>query len=87
VHRLFVGYPTNSLCETGQMAVCCQNLPLGALSSRSASSVLVGELFKKFGLFLNTGVHGHVSRTACRTKSQNKIGNISFELSDILEQP
>jgi hypothetical protein len=34
------------------MAVCCQNLPLGALSSRSASSVLVGELFKKFDLFL-----------------------------------
>jgi len=40
------------------MAVCCQNLPLGALSSRSALSVLVGELFKKFGLFLNTGVYG-----------------------------
>ena len=39
------------------MAVCCQNLPLGALSSRSAPSMLVGALFKKFGLFLNTGVH------------------------------
>jgi hypothetical protein len=38
------------------MAVCCQNLPLGALSSRSAPSVLVGALFKKFDLFLNTGV-------------------------------
>jgi hypothetical protein len=38
------------------MAVCCQNLPLGALSNRSAPSLLVGELFKKFGLFLNTGV-------------------------------
>ena len=37
----------------GQMAVSCQNLPLGALSSRSAPSVLVGALFKKFGLFLN----------------------------------
>jgi len=36
------------------MAVCCQNLALGALSSRSAISVLVGALFKKFGLFLNT---------------------------------
>jgi hypothetical protein len=35
------------------MAVCCQNLPLGALSSRSASSVLVGELFKMF-VFFNT---------------------------------
>jgi len=40
----------------GQMAVCCQNLPLGALSSRSEPSLLVGELFKKFGLFLKTGV-------------------------------
>jgi hypothetical protein len=28
------------------------NLTLGALSSRSALSVLVGGLFKKFGLFL-----------------------------------
>jgi len=36
------------------MAVCCQNLTLGALSSRSALSVLVGALFKNFGLFLNT---------------------------------
>jgi hypothetical protein len=36
------------------MAVCCKNLTLGALSSLSALSVLVGALFKKFGLFLNT---------------------------------
>jgi hypothetical protein len=36
------------------MAVCCQNLTLGALSSRSALSMLVGALFKKFGVFLNT---------------------------------
>jgi len=36
------------------MAVYCQNLTLGALSGRSALSVLVGTLFKKFGLFLNT---------------------------------
>jgi hypothetical protein len=36
------------------MAVCCQNLTLGALSSRSALSLLVGALFKKFGVFLNT---------------------------------
>jgi len=47
---------TNAHSETGQMAVCCQSLPLGELSSRSAPSVLVGELFKKFGLFLNTGL-------------------------------
>jgi len=33
------------------MAVCCQNLTLGA---HSALSVLVGTLFKEFGLFLNT---------------------------------
>ena len=42
---------TNAHSETGQMAVCFQNLPLGALSSRSAPSVLVGALFKMFGLF------------------------------------
>jgi hypothetical protein len=45
---------TNTHSETGQMAVCRQNLPLGALNSRSAPSMLVGALFKKFGLFLNT---------------------------------
>jgi hypothetical protein len=45
---------TNAHSETMQMAVCCQNLPVGALSSHSALSVLVGALFKKFGLFLNT---------------------------------
>jgi hypothetical protein len=42
--------------ETGQMAVCYQNLTLDVLSSRSALSVLVGTLFKKFSLFLNTVV-------------------------------
>jgi hypothetical protein len=36
------------------MAVCCQNLTLGTLSSRSGISMLVGALFKKFGHFLNT---------------------------------
>jgi hypothetical protein len=45
---------TNAQSETGQMAVCCQNLTLGALSSRNALSVLVGALIKKFGFFLNT---------------------------------
>jgi hypothetical protein len=44
----------NAHSETRQMAVCCQNLTLGALSSRSALSVLVGALFEKFSLFLNT---------------------------------
>jgi len=45
---------TNAHSETGQMAARCQNLPLGALSSRSALSFLVGELIEKFVLFLNT---------------------------------
>jgi len=45
---------TNVHSETGKMAVCCQNLTLGALSSRSALSMLFGALFKKYGLFLNT---------------------------------
>jgi len=45
---------TNAHSETGQMAVCYQNLTLGALSSRSALPMLVGVLFKKFRLFLNT---------------------------------
>jgi hypothetical protein len=44
----------NKLPFAPQMAVCFQNLPLGALSSRSAPSVLVGALFKNFGLFLST---------------------------------
>ena len=47
---------TNADSKTGQMAVCCQNLPLGALSSHGVPYLQVGELFKKFGLFLNTGV-------------------------------
>jgi hypothetical protein len=33
-----------------------EHLQLGVLSWRTASSMLVGELFKKFGLFLNAGV-------------------------------
>jgi hypothetical protein len=37
---------TKAHSETGQMAVCCQNLALGALNSHSALSVLVGALFK-----------------------------------------
>jgi hypothetical protein len=44
---------TNVHSKTGQMSVCCQNLTLGALSSRRALSVLVGAPFKKFCPFLN----------------------------------
>jgi hypothetical protein len=43
----------NAHSKTGQMAVCCQKLTLGALSSRS-TSVLVGALCKTFGLFEHT---------------------------------
>jgi hypothetical protein len=43
----------NAHSEMGQMVVCCQNLTLGAVISHSTHSVLVGALFKKFGLFLN----------------------------------
>jgi len=53
---------TNAHSETGQMAVCCQNLMLGALSSHSILSVLVGALFKKFGLFLNMPHNGEVTK-------------------------
>jgi hypothetical protein len=45
---------TDAHSETGQMALCCQNLTLGSHSCRSALSMLVGALCKKFGLFLNT---------------------------------
>ena len=45
---------TNAHNETGLTTVCCQNLTLGALSSRSALSMLVGAPFKKFGLFFNS---------------------------------
>ena len=45
---------TSAYSEMGQMAVCCQNLMLGVLSSGSVLPMLVGPLFKKFSLFLNT---------------------------------
>jgi hypothetical protein len=45
---------TNAHSETVKKAVCCQKLALGMHSRRSARSMLVGALFKKFGLFLNT---------------------------------
>jgi hypothetical protein len=38
------------------MAVCCQNLTLGALS-RSILSVLVGVPFKMFGLFFEHALY------------------------------
>jgi hypothetical protein len=61
---------TNAHGETGQMAVCWQNLTLGAPTSCSVLSVLVDMLFKKFGLFFEhsstpippVGLHGFVYR-------------------------
>jgi hypothetical protein len=53
----------------GQMAVCRPNLTLDALSSRSAFSMVVGALFKKFGFFLNTPciVVYHLTNFWCQT--------------------
>jgi len=73
---------TNAHSEAGQMAVCCQNLRLGALSSRRAPSLLVGALFKKFCLFLNTprmtqqilSVQKHLSRTIHASEISNCSG-------------
>jgi hypothetical protein len=48
------------------MTVFCQNLALGALSSRSAPSLLVGALYKKFGLFLNSGDSGKCDKRTAR---------------------
>jgi hypothetical protein len=45
------------------MAVCCQTLPLGVLSSRSAPSLLVGELFKKVRSFFE---HAEIQENAIR---------------------
>jgi hypothetical protein len=56
------------------MAVCRQNLPLGALSSRSAPSLLVGALFKKFGLFFE---HAEIQENAIR--ELHTITEIAFQ--------
>jgi hypothetical protein len=53
---------TNPHSEMGQMAVCCQSLTLGALSSCSTLSVLVGVLLKSSVLFLNMPCTWHYSR-------------------------
>jgi hypothetical protein len=58
------------------MAVCCQNLTLGAFSSRSPLSVLVGALFKKFGLFLNTAVFSIREPNRCRQKNMEAFYNV-----------
>ena len=69
---------TNAHSKTGQMAVCCQNLTLGALSSRRALSVLVGALFKKFDPFLNTP-RVSTRKTCCLSFSlSNEVQNVEY---------
>ena len=63
---------TNALSKVGQMAVCCQNQPLGVLSSRKAPSVLVSALFRKVRSFFE---HAEIQ--------ENAIG----ELCTITESP
>jgi hypothetical protein len=66
----------NTHSETGQMVVCCQNLPLGALGSRSAPSLLFGELFKKFGLFSTQGDSGKCDKRTVRHHRKCVPGSI-----------
>ena len=57
------------------MAVCCQNLMLGELSSHRALSVLVGTLFKKFDLFLNTPRNSLIATEQTRNKFIHLVVN------------
>jgi hypothetical protein len=72
---------TNADSETERMAVCCQNLPLVALSSRCAPSVLVGELFKKFGLFFKSNVHPNLHRRISSHYFLLKLNEHFFQIS------
>jgi hypothetical protein len=45
------------IAKRDKWQVCCETLTLSAFGNRGAISVLVGALFKKFGFFLNSGVH------------------------------
>nr|CAD7399084.1 unnamed protein product [Timema poppensis] len=66
--------PTNGQSETRQMAVCCPNPPLRAISSRSVLPLPVGGRFQKFGFFLNTPQHHKMQRHRqlnCLTKKRN----------------
>jgi hypothetical protein len=58
------------------MAVYCQNLPLGALSSRGAPSVLVGELFKNCVFFLTLGYSGKCDKRTARRHRNCVAGSI-----------
>jgi hypothetical protein len=59
-------------------------LPLGALSSRSAPSMLVGALFKMFGLFLNTGVYScDIFDLDCPQYKDSEVKALTKELTNL----
>jgi hypothetical protein len=69
---------TKAHSKTGQMAVCCQNLTLGGLSSCRALSVLVGVLFEKFDPFLNMPPVS-TRKTCCLSFSlSNEVQNVEY---------
>jgi hypothetical protein len=79
LHKQFSGCSstTNAHSETGQMAVCCQNLSLGALSSRSAPCLLVGALFKKvLSFFLTRRDSGKCDKRTARHPRKCVPGSI-----------
>jgi hypothetical protein len=75
---------TNAHSETEQIAVCFQNLTLGALSSSSALSVLVGALFKKLGLFLNVACISGSKRDEVTRDSTMRVFIISTNRRKLL---
>jgi hypothetical protein len=73
------------------MAVCCQNLPLGALISRSAFPVPVGALFKKFRLLLNTpcilgtkSTRENEAQSILITRIEGQLSNRQFKTRALL---
>jgi len=76
---------TNAHSESGKTAVCCQNLPLGALSSRSAPSLPVGALLKSSVFFWT-----RLLRRACLNKERVVWGMslrtylLTYLLTDLL---
>jgi hypothetical protein len=70
---------TNVHSGTGQMAVYCQILPLGVLSSCRALSVPVGTLFTKFVLFLNMPLIP-ISNTQQDANSKGSKTDLNFKI-------
>jgi 5-formaminoimidazole-4-carboxamide-1-beta-D-ribofuranosyl 5'-monophosphate synthetase len=59
------------------MAVCCQNLTLGKLSSRSALSLLVGAQFKKFFLRRAACARAQFSGSGSTTNAYSETGRMA----------